>query len=191
MQWFERPANPEELALNPQWQPGHMIDYYKPVASINDAHGIMFICPKSQGKKDMSKYTETMKSNPPALCVVYTRGETRDKDQYQWGVRGGMPSLQLVGFITRVQAELAFRNPDTCDDDKEMLVIAYNPKTEKMSWFVSPKIPVDALVGNLELVKQQFVMGQLNSIMEAAKQSAQTGLLDPTGRPIVRGPGPR
>ena len=136
----------------------------------------------------MSKYTETMKSNPPALCVVYTPGETRDKDQFQWGVRGGMPILQFVGYITRVQSELQFRNPDECDDDNTMLVIAYNPTTGKMSWFVSPKIPVDALVGNLELIKSSYVMGQLETLAQQAQKSAQTGILDQTGRPIVRQP---
>lgn len=130
----------------------------------------------------MSKFSERMKNNPPALIIKYTRGETRDQDTYQWGVRGKMPSLQLIGMIVRVQAELQFRNPDKCDED--MLVIVFNESTGKMDWFVSPSIPVDELVGNLELIKASLVDGRLAAAAQNAQREQQTGIVGVDGRPI-------
>ena len=118
----------------------------------------------------MSKFQTAMSKQPPHVFVKYTRGESKDLDQYGYGVVGSIPIGQLVGFIVRVQAELAFRNPEPCDDG--LCVIAFDPATFKLSWFVDSKIPVDALVGILELIKCQL--------------NAQTGLVNSAGKPIIR-----
>lgn len=129
----------------------------------------------------MSKFRNTMAKNPPHVFVKYVRGELRSQDRYSFGVVGSIPVAQLIGYIIRVQAELAFRNPDPCDDCA--CVIAYNSTTGKMDWFVHSSIPVDALVGSLELIKCQLVDSQMASM--ALQQ--QTGLVTPEGKPIIRG----
>lgn len=131
----------------------------------------------------MSKFQQVMSKKPPHVVIKYTRGETRELDTYGYGVNGQMPLNQLVGFITRVQAELAFRNPDLCDDG--LCIIAWDGN--KMQWFVDSKIPVDALVGTLELVKCILVDSQMSAIMEAAQTRVQTGLVAANGSPILRG----
>ena len=67
--------------------------------------------------------------------------------------------LTLVGFIVRVQAELAFRRPDACD--KMALVIAWDTEEKVFDYVVDPRIPVDSLVGMLEAVKVTLVGSQL------------------------------
>ena len=133
----------------------------------------------------MSKYSMAMESNPPALVVNYRRGETHEQDQYQWGIRGKIPIAQLVGYVTRVQAELAFRNPESCDECA--CVVTFDPNTHKLQWFVDSSIPVDALVGTLEMVKQMLVSSQLAQIQQAMQQAQQTGLIGPNGQPILKG----
>lgn len=133
----------------------------------------------------MNKFQQVMAKNPPHVAIKYVRGETRDQDQYSYGVNGSMPLSQLVGFITRVQAELVFRNPEICDDD--ICVLAYDASTHRMQWFVDPKIPVDALVGTLEMIKCILVDSQIASMMEAAQRRVQTGLVGANGTPILRG----
>lgn len=133
----------------------------------------------------MSKYKQLKAKNLPHVFVRYTRGETRAEDQYAYGVVGIMPMAQLVGYIIRVQAELAFRNPDPCDDCA--CVIIYNPETGKMQWFVDSSIPVDPLAGTLELIKCMLVDNQMASMFQAAQERAATGLVDPAGKPILKG----
>lgn len=130
----------------------------------------------------MSKYTTAMEGNPARLAITYKRGETREQDQYSWGIAGSMPIAHLIGFIVRVQAELAFRNPEPCDD--MACVIVY--KSGKLQWFVNSGIPIDPLVGTLELVKATLVDNQLMAMMQHAQQASQTGLIDSTGKPILK-----
>lgn len=132
----------------------------------------------------MSKFQQVMAKNPPHVAVKYVRGETREQDQYSYGVVGSMPLSQLIGFIVRVQAELAFRNPEPCVDN--LCIIAFDPATNKMQWFVDSKIPVDALVGTLEMIKCVLVDSQMSSMMEAAQKRVQTGLVSSDGKPILR-----
>lgn len=132
----------------------------------------------------MSKYLNVMSKKPPHVFVKYERGETHAQDRYRYGVVGSMPIAQLIGYIIRVQAELAFRNPEPCDEDA--CVIAYNPETNKFQWFVNSRVPVDALVGSLELIKCQLVDSQMAALALAMQQRQQTGLIAPDGRPIIK-----
>jgi hypothetical protein len=128
----------------------------------------------------MSKYAEALRKNLPRMQVTYTQGETRDKDIYAWGIHTGIPTDQLIGYIVRIQAELSFRNPDKADDCA--LVIFFDPATRKMSWFVDPIIPIDVLVGTLELIKTILIDTKIGQM---AAQSA-TGLIGIDGKPITR-----
>ncbi len=133
----------------------------------------------------MSKYAQVLAKNPPRLVVQYKRKETRQKDEYAWGFVGTLSTSHLIGMIVRVQAELAFRNPDKADDP--VLVMCYDANKDKFEWFVDPSIPVDPLVGTLEVVKQFLLDNQIRTIMEKAEKAVQTGLVDPAGKPILKG----
>lgn len=132
----------------------------------------------------MSKFQQLMAKNPPHVVVKYVRGATREDDTYSYAINGSMPMGQLIGFIVRVQAELAFRNPDPCD--KDLCVIAFNSSTHKFEWFVDGSIPVDPLVGTLELVKALLVDSQMSHILQAAAAKQRTGLVSQDGKPLLR-----
>lgn len=133
----------------------------------------------------MSKFQNAMSKKPPHVFVEYKRGATREQDQYAYGIVGSMPHSQLIGFLVRVQAELAFRNPDPCDESK--CVIAFDPQTHKFSWFVDSSIPVDALVGTLELIKATLVDVKMQQLFQQSAERAKTGLVTADGRPILKG----
>ena len=86
--------------------------------------------------------------------------------------------LTLIGYVTRVQAELQFRSPEPCD--LPALVIAWDPVGQAASWFVHPDIPVDPLVGMLEAVKAALVGSR------SAQQKAADAILGPDGNPMRR-----
>lgn len=134
----------------------------------------------------MSKhsYSEAMKLATACVTVKYAKGPTREQDQYQWAINGRMPISKLVGFIVRVENELQFRDPEPCDE--VALVITQSPDGE-LEWFTDKTIPVDELVGSLEMLKATLINSQLAALM-ATKKEQPTGLIDPTGRPITRRP---
>lgn len=121
----------------------------------------------------MSKYKNMLEKDLPRLFITYEAGETRDKDKYAYGILGNIPISQLVGYIIRVQAELAFRNLEVCDD--KQCVIMFDPRTHIMSWYVHKSIPVDALVGTLELVKCYLLDMQIAQLTGASKSPILMG----------------
>ena len=125
----------------------------------------------------MSKYRETVNANTPHLVVSFEL--VGENELFRWGMVGNLPILILVGYIIRVQAELAFRQPEECDD--KALVIAWDPEAKKFSWFVHPDIPIDSLVGMLEMVKVTL----LSSFM-ASQQKPKSSLFGPDGQPFHR-----
>jgi len=129
----------------------------------------------------MSTFKLELQNSSGHLVIAYEH----TKDSYTWKIVGKMPVAHLIGYIIRVQAELAFRNPDPCDPG--VCAILFNTRTNKMCWFVDSKIPVDSLVGTLELVKAALVDHQLTQIAQAAQRSAQTSLIGADGKPILKG----
>ena len=125
----------------------------------------------------MSSFIETVQADTPRLVVMFRRDG--DKEQFQWGMVGSMPILTLVGYIVRVQAELAFRSPDVCN--QEALVIAWDSELRKFSWFVHPNIPIDSLVGMLDTIKSTILGSHM-----ARQAAAQQLILGPDGRPMKR-----
>lgn len=125
----------------------------------------------------MSKFSETVQDNTPRLVVMFRRDA--DNELFQWGVVGAMPLVTLIGYITRVQSELAFRSPEECDESA--MVIAWDKDERSFSWFVHPDVPVDSLVGMLETIKATLVGTHL-----AKQVAAQQMILGPDGRPARR-----
>lgn len=132
----------------------------------------------------MSAYEACMQKKPVCLVVKYERGETRQDDKYTWSFPQGVPHTLIVGFIVRVQAELAFRNPEKCDAG--LCVLAFHPSTHKMEWFVDTSIPIGQLVGTLELVKAMLIDMQIAAIMQAQQAKMQSGIVDAAGKPLLR-----
>ncbi len=125
----------------------------------------------------MSTFSETVKQDTPRVVVLFRRAPDGG-EQFQWGVIGSIPVLTLIGYITRIQAELAFRSPEPCD--QSALVIAYDRDIGKMCYFVHPDIPIDSMVGMLETIKGALVDSQV--VQRQAAQQVQ--IIDPTGRPL-------
>jgi len=111
------------------------------------------------------------------LVVKFQR--TGDNESFEWGVTGSIPALTLVGYIIRIQAELAFRKPDECEE--LALMIVWDEQRRECSWSVHPSIPVDPLVGMLEVIKTMVLGAHMTN-----QVSGGVGLLGPDGRPIRR-----
>ena len=133
----------------------------------------------------MTKYAETVNQDTPRLVVEFA-SDGRGNEQYKWGMVGKMPALALLGYIVRVQAELAFRAAEECPESA--LVISWDAEAQKFSWFINPTVPVDPVVGMLEVVKA-FLTGQTRAQMQGNQsglQGNQSGLLGPDGRPFLK-----
>lgn len=128
----------------------------------------------------MSKFSEAMATNPSRLVVLFRHDEC-GQEQFTWGIVGTLPTITLIGYLTRVQAGLAHRWAEPRQDcDQSALVVAWTDG--KFSWFVHPDIPVDSLVGMLDLIKAYLV----DSKLAEQASAAQTGLVDKNGKPILR-----
>lgn len=115
--------------------------------------------------------------NTPRLVVEFIRPQP-NQEQFRWGVVGSLPLLTLIGYIVRVQAELAFRKPEECD--KMALVIAWDAELNLFDYVVDPRIPVDSLVGMLETIKLQLIGSQAAQSM----QGDGVGIFGADGRPL-------
>lgn len=126
----------------------------------------------------MSKFNDIVKQDTPRLVVMFRRLGP-NQEQFQWGMVGQMPLLTLIGYITRVQAELAFKSPEECSE--LALVIVWDAEQLRFSYFIHPDIPVDSMVGMLETIKGAMVDSRL---AQQAKDQ-QVGLYGPDGKPIM------
>lgn len=126
----------------------------------------------------MVKTFADIQHDTPRLVVMFKRDG--ENEMFQWGMVGAMPLITLIGYITRVQGELQFRNPEPCN--QLALAIVWDQEDREFSWFVHPDIPVNSLIGMLETVKVTL----LNSHMARQIGAQQVGLLGPDGRPLRR-----
>ena len=124
----------------------------------------------------MKDFQTTMLANPPRLVVLFRRTEGGE-EQFQWGVVGKIPLLSLIGFITRVQAELAFRSPDPCPEQALAIMLQDDGK---LAYYVHPDIPIDPLVGMLETIKSALTDSR--TAQHAAAQ--QVKIVGPDGLPM-------
>ena len=125
----------------------------------------------------MNQFTD-IQQNTPRLVVEFTRPEP-DKEQFKWGIVGSIPVLTLIGYIVRVQAELGFMKPKDCD--QMALVIVWNVENHKFDYFVNEMIPVDSLVGMLEIIKLHLIGTQMGQ-----QQDQRTKLFGPDGSILRR-----
>lgn len=128
------------------------------------------------------KYAEVMATNPPRVRVDYASAED-GSERFTWGIVGGMPGMSLIGAIAGVQSALIQVEPlafERCDDSSLVLVFLKDaPAGEQFVWFVHPGIPMEPLIGMLEVVKQSLVGAQM-----AQMAASQSRILAADGGPI-------
>lgn len=125
----------------------------------------------------MSKFEELVKQDTPRLVVMFKL--ENEKEMFQWGVVGKMPLLSLIGFMSRIQGDVAYGSGIACP--QSALVITWDEKRHSFSWYLHPDIPVDSLVGMMEAIKQTLVSSQM-----ARQAASQQIILGPVGAPIRR-----
>jgi hypothetical protein len=115
------------------------------------------------------------------MVISYSKDAMGD-EQFAWNVVGNMPISSLVGFIVRVQVELSgildsiYAVPEPCDE--KALVVVWDRERRKFDYFLHPDIPVDPLVGTLEVAKAIMVDSQVAAYMRAK----MAGVCGPDGR---------
>lgn len=119
---------------------------------------------------------ESQQDGLSRLVVTYEIKDTGEV--FNWGMAGEIPAMSLLGYITRVQGELAFRNPKDCEHSA--LIITWDRDKKELDYCVHPSIPIDSLVGMLELIKAVI----LTAHMGGHTGSRGTPLLGPDGKPM-------
>lgn len=103
-----------------------------------------------------------------------------ENDVFQWGVIGTIPTLNLIGAISRAQSDLWHRRPAACP--KPALVIAWDQEQRVFHYFVDPAIPTAGLVGMLETIKLVITTTHMSRQPEA--QQASPRILGVDGQPM-------
>lgn len=136
-------------------------------------------------------FDDVMATNPARLVLQFSL-DAAGAEKFDWGVVGQLPVLSAVGCIVQVQAVLSTSRLDDYTLDlppsrycqHPALVIAWDASNRQFQWWTHPSIPVDPLLGTLEMVKASLVAGHLAQ-SAAAKRSP---IVRPDGSPFRRGP---
>ena len=136
-------------------------------------------------------YAEIMATNPPRVRVDYARAED-GSERFSWGlVGGGIPGMSLIGAISVVQSALIQVEPlafERCDESALVLVYLKDaPAGEQFAWFVHPDIPMEPLIGMLEVAKQTLVSAQMAQMAQAQSRIVAANGGPIRGRPIILG----
>lgn len=128
----------------------------------------------------LTKFTDIAQDTPRLVIMFRQDG---NEERFQWGIVGKVPVLTLVGCIARIQTELPLIEPGDARHDcpESALVVAWDENSPKFVWFVNPIIPVDSLVGMMEMVKATLVDTHI-----ARQVAAQQLILGPDGQPARR-----
>ena len=131
---------------------------------------------------DTTKFTNSVEQDTPRMVVAFQCNG--DKEMYRWGIVGTMPVLSLIGYIGRVQAELdrtcGQYPPARRECPEPALVVTWDDAQKQFDWFVHPSVPLDSLLGMLEIVKTALVATHM-----AHAQAGHAALVGPDGRPLV------
>lgn len=139
------------------------------------------------------QFTELMATNPPRLVVIFNRLENGNEN-FEWGVVGEMPVLDLIGNVDRVQRNalgrdseeyveidgrtfqvmrpVAFeRLPDNYPT--AALAMLWDNEDRRFTNFLHPSIPTRSLCGYLEVVKSNLVMSRVAQHMGSQVRALQ------------------
>lgn len=133
----------------------------------------------------MGKYKTIVKEDTPRLTIKF-RVDDNGREQYEWGVSGNIPLIDLISAISRTIVELtlipinvqALTVHDKLCPNPELVIV--HDEAREFHWFLHPEAS-HGILGMLELIKATIVAGTM------ARQVAQQGLiLGVDGRPMPR-----
>lgn len=113
-------------------------------------------------------------SDTPRLVVTFKN--ENGNEMFQWGVAGNLPLLTVIGFITKIQSDVYYKDITPCSNSS--LVIVWDKSKNDLECFLDKSIPVHSLVGMLETIK--FTLMATNVAKAHANQQV---ILGPNGRP--------
>lgn len=122
----------------------------------------------------------------PRVVILYRRNEygTNEFDVQFLGERP-MNIVSLIGALSRIAAKLACDQPrnEIPSDGSVALIIRWVEERKETEWFLHKDVPVEPLIGIIEIVKQDMVAA--NAIMRQQSQQ-RGGIVGPDGRPVGR-----
>ena len=129
----------------------------------------------------MIAFRNVVKQETPRLVIIFQR--EGDKENFQWGMVGNIPVLSLIGHMVRVQAELPLLEPGDARHHcpESALVIAWDDEHRTFDWFINPNIPMDPLVGMMDMIRMTLLSQHMVRHMVT-----QQPILGPDGKPIPR-----
>lgn len=96
LRWYQRPHTEEERRLNPQFGPDKVQDIFAHVATLGEAHGIIFVCPKSRMTGE-DHYTQVWFAGSPVPPHI---GKNKEGKTVRWTAAGtGYGDLTLQPSI--------------------------------------------------------------------------------------------
>jgi hypothetical protein len=115
IRYTPRPPTAEERAINPKWPADHILDCFQIEGiGINDAHGLLFICPKSRAE-NKDHYIQLYFRGSP---VPDRLGCNKDGKTQRWDRSGtGIADLSLTPSIQE-QCDCAWHGHVTLGDAK-------------------------------------------------------------------------
>lgn len=123
-----------------------------------------------------------IKQDTPRLVVEFSRDDV-GKERFGWGIVGQVQLMTLTGAIARVQTQLVVGYPEVDECEAMALIVVWDESEMVFTYFVNPHIPVDSLIGMLEMIKTTLVGTQM-----AQQQAGQAGLpiFGADGRPLPK-----
>lgn len=120
-----------------------------------------------------------IKNNTPRLVIEYKDNGEPGKETFGWGMIGLIPQVPLIGYLVRVQSDLSFRAPKECL--QSALVVTWDGT--EFDVFVAPSIPINPLVGMIELIKMTLAEAITSNIKS---NKGGVGLFGANGMPLHR-----
>ncbi len=116
------------------------------------------------------------------VIIFYDAAANGGSGGWRWTIQNAqIPIVKLIGYLVKLQGWLIYRKADKCD--APALVIEWDAAERELSYSVNDKLPVDELIGTLELFKAQLVDGQIAQIMALQQKAQESPLLAADGRP--------
>jgi hypothetical protein len=132
----------------------------------------------------MSEFEDFVKQDTPRLAVGFRRAPD-GSEQFEWGIAGDIPPLTLIGCVRRAQDYLLCRERGEGwipECPQPALVLVWDAEERAMRYYVHPDIPVEPLVGMLEVIAAMLTASRL--AQRAASQ--RVAILGPDGGPMRR-----
>lgn len=128
-----------------------------------------------------TRFKDIVKSDTPILVVNFKVND-EGREDYEWGVKGNIPLLPLIGYVVKVLNEYASTDiqrlylfDKICKP--QALVIAYVDK--EFHWFLHKDTPKYGMLGMLKMIETTLVGTTM-----ARSTANQQRILGVDGKPI-------